>query len=58
MEYCCMHGRHHYPPHYYGPPGFYEEPSPEARREYLEDQKRMLERRLKEIEARIAETSK
>jgi len=59
MEYRCVHGRHHFPVHYYhGAPGYYEKPAPEARREYLEDEKKILERRLKEIEARIAETNK
>jgi hypothetical protein len=44
--------------YYQGPPRFYEEPTPETRREYLEDEKRILERRLKDIEVRIAEASK
>jgi uncharacterized protein YydD (DUF2326 family) len=44
---------------HYGPRWrYYEEPTPEDRREYLEEEKRTLERRLKQIEARIAETSK
>jgi uncharacterized protein YydD (DUF2326 family) len=53
MEYCCVHGRHH-PGRYYGPPAYYE-PTAEERRQYLEDEKRTLERRLKEIEARMSE---
>jgi hypothetical protein len=53
------YGPHYYQGQYYqGPPRFYEEPKPETRREYLEDEKRTLERRLKDIEARIAEASK
>ena len=53
------YGGHYYPRQYYrGPPRFYEEPTPETRREYLEDEKRLLESRLKDIEARIAATSK
>ncbi len=52
------HGWHHYP-RYYGPrERYYEEPGPEDRRESLEDEKRFLEKRLKEIEGRIAEASK
>jgi hypothetical protein len=60
---CChddwgCYGWYHHP-RYYGPGRrYYEEPAPEDRRGYLEDEKRTLERRLKEIEARIAETSK
>lgn len=47
-----------YSPGYYGPRRRYyydEELAPEDRREYLEEEKRTLERRLKQIEARIAE---
>jgi hypothetical protein len=60
-----MHGRgHHYYHHYPGypyeraPVYYYERPTPETRREYLEDEKKLLERRLKEIEERLAEASK
>ena len=59
-EWGC-HGWHHYPGYYgyYGPRRrYYEEPTPEDRRESLEDEKRYLERRLKDIEARIAEAGK
>ena len=57
------HGWHRGPGYYgnygYGPRRrYYEEPSPEERREGLEDEKRYLERRLKDLEARIAEASK
>jgi hypothetical protein len=60
-EYCCVHGRHHYypravyaerPPVYY-----YDRPEPETRREYLEDEKKLLERRLKELDERLAEVA-
>jgi len=60
----CHDERDCYGGHYYlrrycqGPPGIYEEPSAGTRREYLEDEKRILERRLKDVEARITETSK
>lgn len=37
---------------------YYEEPTPEDRREYLLEEKRVLERRLKQVEARISETGK
>lgn len=56
-EWGC-YGWHHYP-RYYGPKWrSYEEPPPQDRREYLEEERRILEGRLKEIEARIAEESK
>lgn len=56
-EWNC-YGRH-YPRQYYQvPPRFYEELTPETRLEYLEDEKRVLERSLKDIESRIAEASK
>ncbi len=43
----------------YGPRwGYYEEIGPEERREYLDEEKRILENRLKDLEARIAEISK
>ncbi|MCL5067560.1 MAG: hypothetical protein M1368_04315 [Thaumarchaeota archaeon] len=61
QEYCCLHGRHHhyyYPRHFYERPMIYEEPRPERTREHLEDEKKMLERRLKEIESRLQEESK
>jgi hypothetical protein len=49
----------HYYPRSYGPRRqYYEEPTPEDRRGYLEEDKRILEQRLKEIETRIAETNK
>jgi uncharacterized protein YydD (DUF2326 family) len=37
---------------------YYHEPPQEARHEYLEEEKRVLERRLKEIDARLQEVSK
>ena len=44
---------------HYGPGWrYYDEPSPEERREYLEGEKRALERRMKEIESRLLEASK
>lgn len=52
------YGWHRYPGHYGPMWRYYEGPTPEERREYLEEEKRILERRLKEIEARIAETSR
>ncbi|HZW58450.1 MAG TPA: hypothetical protein VFF30_19335 [Nitrososphaerales archaeon] len=59
-EYCCIHGRHghyyhHYPRHYVPerPVIYYREPTEEERREYLEEEKRDLERRLKEIETSL-----
>jgi hypothetical protein len=60
---CChcdsewdYHGCHGYPGHW---PGrrYYQELTPDERRDYLGDEKRSLERRLKEIEAGLAETS-
>jgi hypothetical protein len=48
-------------PRYYGPRRRYyydEESGPEDRREYLEEEKRILERRLKAIETRLVETTK
>jgi hypothetical protein len=56
-EWGC-YGWHHYPRRYGPNWRYYEEPTPEERRENLEEEKKILERRLKEIEARIAETSK
>jgi hypothetical protein len=59
---CCHDDRGcygwHYPRHC--GPGWrnYEEPTPDVRRGYLEEEKRILEQRLKEIEARMAEASK
>ena len=63
---CCgwddwgCHGWHRGPGYYgYGPRGrYYEEAHPEDRRESLEEEKRYLERRLKDLDARIAEASK
>jgi hypothetical protein len=44
---------------HYGPRSrYYAEPAPENRRGYLEEEKRILEQRLKEIEARMTEASK
>ncbi|MCL5067490.1 MAG: DUF5320 domain-containing protein [Thaumarchaeota archaeon] len=59
-EYCCLHGRRRYHPRYtYEPaPIYYEPPRVEVRREYLEEEKRALERRLKEIEDRLSEEKK
>lgn len=56
---CChdewgCHGWHYYPRHH-GPRWRYFEPTPEDRREYLEEEKNLLEERLKEIEARITQ---
>lgn len=43
---------------HYGPRWrYHEELTPEDRREYLEEEKAALERRLKSIEAKIAETN-
>jgi hypothetical protein len=49
-----------YPRHFYERPPvyYYERPAPETRREELEDEKKLLERRLKEIEASLAEVSR
>lgn len=63
MCHCChddwgCYGSYHYPMRYGPRWRFYEEPTPEDRREYLEEEKRMLERRLEQIEARIAQTTK
>lgn len=63
---CChdhddweCHGWHRFPGYHYNPSWrYYEGPAPEERRGYLEEEKRILEQRLKEIEARIAETGK
>ena len=63
---CChgyddwgCYGWHHYPGRYSAPRWrYYEEPAPQDRRGYLEGEKRVLEQRLKEIEARIAEAGK
>ncbi len=51
-------GGYHYPGHYDPRWRYYEEPAPAERREYLAEEKRILEQRLKEIEARLAESSK
>ena len=52
------HGWHHYP-RPYGPRWRHcEEPAPEDEREYLDGEKRILEGRLKELEARTAEAGK
>ena len=48
---------HHYSGRWYGP-RYYHEPAPQEGRAYLEDEKRILEQRLKEIEAGLAETGK
>lgn len=63
QEYCCIHGRHHhyYYPRFPYPPAhidFYERPSPETRREYLVEEKKFLEKRLKEIEDSLEQTVK
>lgn len=61
QEYCCIHGRHHYyyPRYPYPPaPVYYERTTVEARHEFLEDEKRLLQKRLKEIEERLAESTK
>ncbi len=59
QAYCCVHGHHGgrymgpgqaWPA--WGPPPF--EPGPAARREYYEEEKATLERRLKILEARLA----
>jgi hypothetical protein len=50
-----------YHPRYYGPRRRYyydEESGPEDRREYLVEEKKALENRLKEIESRLGEASK
>ena len=58
MEYCCLHGRHRYPRHWYHypPVRVYEERYAEPSREYLEEEKLALERRLKEIQAKLGES--
>jgi hypothetical protein len=63
MCYCChddwgCYGPHYYPRHYGPIWRYYEEPTPQERRGYLEEEKRFLEQRLKEIDSRIAESSK
>ena len=60
---CChddwgCYGWHYYPMHYGPRSRYYAEPAPENRRGYLEEEKRILEQRLKEIEARMTEASK
>ena len=63
---CChgyddwgCYGWHHHPGRNYGPRWRYsDEPAQQDRRGYLEDEKRALEQRLKEIEGRLAETTK
>ncbi len=56
-EWSC-HDWHDYP-RYCGPTfRYYERPTPEVSRQYLEEERRILEERLKEVEARIAEESK
>jgi hypothetical protein len=52
------YGWHHYRGCYRPSWGYYEEPPPGGRRGYLEEEKRILEQRLKEIEAGIAEAGK
>ena len=58
-EYCCVHGRHrYYPGHVYDRPMIhYYEPLQEPSEDMVEE-KRILERRLKEIEARLQHVSK
>ncbi len=58
QEYCCLHG--HHARHFRGPAwgGFYEEPTPASRKEFLEEERAALERRLKAIESRLQELSK
>jgi hypothetical protein len=43
---------------YSGPRWAYEEPSPEARKAFLEEQKAALERRLKMVDSRLKELGK
>ena len=62
-EHCCRHGHpsQHYPREmwmYSGPRWAYEEPSPEARKAFLAEQKAALERRLKMVDARLKELGK
>ena len=54
----CYEGDYCYPG-YHSPRRYYydEELGVKERREYLEDEKRALERRLKDIDARIAEAT-
>lgn len=57
MEYCCLHG--HYGRRYYPRPyAYYDEPAPLPPREYLEEEKSLLERRLKALEARLQQLEK
>ena len=60
QEYCCLHGHHarHFAPFYRGfpGPGAYLEPvSPQTQKEFLEEEKAALERRLKSLESRLQE---
>jgi hypothetical protein len=55
-EWGC-HGGHHYPRSYGPGRRCWQEPAARDSREYLEEEKRILERRLKELEARMAETN-
>lgn len=48
----------HYPGHYGPGWRYFQEPTPDERRAYLEEEKKALERRLKDVEARIAEMSR
>ncbi len=52
------HDCYGYPRHYGPRGGYYEGIGPEEGREYLDEEKRILEKRLKDLEARIAEISK
>ncbi len=57
LEYCCVHG--HRMRRGYGPPfDYYDAPDPRSARETLEEEKAFLERRLKNLEARLAEATK
>ena len=51
-------GWHRYPGRRCGPGWRYYEPTQQERRGYLEDEKRALEERLREVEAGLAETGK
>ena len=62
-EHCCRHGypMQHSPREmwmYSGPRWAYEEPTPEGRKFFLEEQKAALERRLKMVDARLKELGK